>query len=104
MMIHYFKEAQLATPLCISGRLLEHDVKRIRLWLEMTAGPNGPRLAASEQLLISIDQSGSRPRVAEWLPATLQELDSLARIHSKLPLPPQAGQGISLSQKRSMSR
>jgi acyl-CoA thioester hydrolase len=98
-MIHYFKEAQLGTPLSVTGRLLEHDMKRIRLWLEMTAGAAGPRLAASEQLLISIDRSADPPRVANWLPTTRQELDALAKSHSQIPLPPQAGRGISLSRK-----
>jgi acyl-CoA thioester hydrolase len=99
-MIHYFKEAQLGTPLSVTGRLLDHDMKRIRLWLEMTAGSAGPQLAASEQLLISIDQSAGPPRVADWLPTTLQKLAALAKIHSQIPLPPQAGQGIRLSRKR----
>ena len=99
-MIHYFKEAYLGTPLSVTGRILDHDTKRIRLWLQMTEGLAGPRLAASEQLLISIDQSAGVPRVSNWLPATLEALDALAEIHHQIPIPAQAGQGISLSRKR----
>jgi acyl-CoA thioester hydrolase len=98
-MIHYFKEAHLGTPLSVTGRILDHDMKRVRLWLEMT-GLAGPPLAASEQLLISIDQSAGVPRVSNWLPATFEALNALAKIHHQIPVPAQAGQGISLSRKR----
>jgi acyl-CoA thioester hydrolase len=98
-MIHYFKEARLDTALSVAGRVLEHDNKRIRLWLEMTAGIIGPQLAASEQLLISIDQSGGAPRVASWQPTTLAALQALAKIHKQIPLPVRAGQGIVLARR-----
>ncbi len=53
MMLHYFKEAREGDALAVSCQLLEHDDKRMRVWLDMTA-PGGERLAASEQLLISV--------------------------------------------------
>jgi acyl-CoA thioester hydrolase len=99
-MIHYFMEAHLDTPLSVAARILDHDMKRLRLWLEMTAGLAGPRLAASEQLLISIDQSAGAPRVSNWLPATQEALNDLAKAHHQIPIPAQAGHGISLSRKR----
>jgi acyl-CoA thioester hydrolase len=98
-MIHYFKEAHLATPLSVSGRILEFDRKRVRLWLEMIAGPTGPLLAASEQLLISIDQSPGPPRVSNWPPMTLARLEGFAKTHAQISLPAQAGQGIRLSRR-----
>ncbi len=55
MMLHYFKEAKEGDALAVTCHLLEHDEKRMRVWLEMTA-PGGERLAASEQLLISVAQ------------------------------------------------
>ena len=56
MMLHYFKEAKEGDALAVSCQLLEHDDKRMRVWLDMTA-PGGERLAASEQLLISVAQN-----------------------------------------------
>ena len=53
MMLHYFREAREGEALTVDCRLIEHDDKRIRVWLEMfDAG--GERLAASEQLLLSV--------------------------------------------------
>jgi len=40
MMLHYFKEAKEGDMLAVSCQLLEHDDKRMRLWLDMTA-PSG---------------------------------------------------------------
>jgi acyl-CoA thioester hydrolase len=95
-MLHYFSEAGEGDSLTISCHLLEHDDKRLRVWLDMTGGPQGERLAASEQLLLSIDQSGSNARVAPWLPQTRAALDALAKAQSGLAPAAQAGLGITL--------
>jgi acyl-CoA thioester hydrolase len=99
-MVHFLKEARLDTPLCVTGQIIEHDSKRIRLWLEMTAGPSGPKLATSEQLLISIDQSEGVAKAADWRPLTSAALGALAAVHKMLPVPTEVGQGISLHRKR----
>jgi acyl-CoA thioester hydrolase len=99
-MVHFLKEARLDSPLSVTGQIIEHDSKRVRLWLEMTAGPSGPQLAASEQLLISIDQSEGVGKAANWRPLTLAALGALAAAHKTLPVPTEAGQGISLLRKR----
>jgi acyl-CoA thioester hydrolase len=99
-MVHFLKEARVDTPLSVTGQIIEHDNKRVRLWLNMTAGPSGPQLATSEQLLISIDHSGDVPKAATWRPSTLAALGALAAVHRKLATPIEAGQGISLLRKR----
>ncbi len=95
-LIHFKKEAHLDAPLSVSGRLLEHDTKRIRIWLEMRLGRDGSVLATSEQLQLSIDQSQSTPRAAPWRTETLAALEALARAHASIPVPAEAGQGIGL--------
>src|SRR5271157_4326505 len=35
MMLHYFREAREGEALAVSCRLIEHDDKRIRVWLEL---------------------------------------------------------------------
>ena len=96
-MLHYFSEAGEGESLTISCHLLEHDDKRLRVWLDMTGGPQGQRLAASEQLLLSIDQSGSGARVAPWLPQTRAALDALARPKAVSRPPRKPGWGSRLS-------
>jgi acyl-CoA thioester hydrolase len=98
MMLHYFKEAKEGQPLAVSCQLIEHDEKRIRVWLEMTDAGGEP-LAASEQLLLSVAQGPDPPRAAPWTFETLAALDALQRLHGSLARPPQAGAGIALKRR-----
>ena len=98
VMLHYFKEAKEGDALSVTCHLLEHDDKRMRLWLDMTA-PGGERLAASEQLLISVAQGDGGARAAPWRFETKAALDALARAQSGLPHPPAAGAGVALKRK-----
>ena len=44
MMLHYFKEGKEGDAFSVSCHLLEHDDKRMRVWLDMTAtGRRAPR-------------------------------------------------------------
>jgi len=95
MMLHYFKEAREGDAFSVSCQLLEHDDKRMRLWLEMTS-LEGERLAASEQLLISVAQGEGKARAAPWRFETKAALEALARAQSGLPHPERAGAGVTL--------
>jgi len=98
IMLHYFKEAKEGDAFSVSCHLLEHDDKRMRLWLEMTAR-SGERLAASEQLLISVALGDEGTRVVPWAHETKAALDALAKAQSGLAHPPAAGEGIALKRK-----
>ena len=78
MMLHYFKEAKEGDPLTVACHLLEHDDKRMRVWLDMMT-PGGERLAASEQLLISVAQADGGTQVVEWTFETKAALEALAK-------------------------
>ena len=95
VMLHYFKEAKEGDAFAVTCHLLEHDDKRMRLWLEMT-GRGGERLAASEQLLISVALSEAGARAVPWSFETKAALEALAKAQSGLPHPEQAGAGIAL--------
>ena len=94
-MLHYLQEASEGAPLFVACQLLEHDDKRMRVWLEMRAGRDGPVLAASEQLLLSIDKNDGA-RAAPWRMETLAALDALAKAHRGLAVPKLAGSGVAL--------
>ncbi len=98
MMLHYFKEAKQGDALAVSCHLLEHDDKRMRVWLDMTA-PGGERVAASEQLLISVAQSDGSARAVAWSFETKAALEALAKAQSGLPHPPAAGSGVALKRQ-----
>jgi acyl-CoA thioester hydrolase len=91
----YFAEATADDALVVGLRLLEHDGKRMRVWLEMSSRKGVP-IAASEQTLLSIDRSGAKPRVAEWRAETQSALDALAKAQRDLAAPSLAGRGVTL--------
>ena len=99
MMLHYFKEAKEGDALAVSCHLLEHDEKRMRVWLDMTLVGGGEPVAASEQLLISVAQGDGKPHAADWSFETKAALDALGKLHSALPHPPQAGAGVAMKRK-----
>ena len=98
MMLHYFKEAKEGDALAVSCHLLEHDDKRMRVWLVMTDA-GGERLAASEQLLLSVALTEEGPRAAPWSFESRAALEALAKVQAGAPHPPEAGAGVALKRK-----
>jgi acyl-CoA thioester hydrolase len=98
MMLHYFNEAKEGDALAVSCHLLEHDDKRMRVWLDMTDA-KGDRLAASEQLLLSVAKGDGGSRAAPWSFETLAALDALTKAQSGMAHPPQAGAGVALKRQ-----
>ena len=92
IMLHYFREVKQGAPLRVTAQVLECDDKRARLWMEMRSPPDGPVVAATEQLYLSVREA----RAAPWREATRARLAEMAAAHAALPTPPQAGKGISL--------
>jgi acyl-CoA thioester hydrolase len=98
IMLHYFKETKEGAALEVRCRVLEHDEKRLRIWLEMRERGEAALIAASEQLLLSVCQAEG-PRAAPWRAETKAALDEMSRGQSELAWPPQAGQGIRLKRQ-----
>ncbi len=95
-MIRYLHEASESEPLVLTGRILEADDKRIRVWAEMHHAVKGTLLATTEQLFLCVDQSGQAPRAARWPEPFAGRLKALAAEHAGLPVPAGAGEGIRL--------
>jgi acyl-CoA thioester hydrolase len=95
IMLHYLREAKLGAPLRVVAQLLEFDAKRARLWMEIRSPLDGPAIAATEQLYLSVRQ-GEETRAAPWRGESLAALQAMLSAHRDLPAPPQAGRGISL--------
>jgi acyl-CoA thioester hydrolase len=95
-MIRYLHEASESEPLVLTGRILEADDKRIRVWAEMHHAVKGTLLATTEQLFLCVDQAGQSPRAARWPEPFAGRLKALAAEHAALPAPAGAGEGIRL--------
>lgn len=94
-MLHYFREAHEGAALRVDCRLLEHDDKRVRVWLELFDA-EGERLAASEQLLLSVALGDEGGRAAPWTHETQAALDALQKLHGGLASPDGAGRGVEM--------
>jgi acyl-CoA thioester hydrolase len=95
-MIHYLHEAAENAPLVLTGRILESDDKRLRVWAEMHNASSATLLATTEQLLLCVDNSGPAPRAARWPEPFAGRLKALTAEHAALPIPASAGEGIRL--------
>jgi len=95
IMLHYLREAKLGEPLRVVAQLLEFDEKRARLWMEVRSPFDGPAIAATEQLYLSVRQA-EETRAAPWRAESLALLQKMMQAHSLLPTPLQSGRGISL--------
>jgi acyl-CoA thioester hydrolase len=70
--LNYLREIKEGARVRVDVRVLEHDAKRVRVYLEMYADERGEPVSASEQLLLHVDRSG--PRAAAF------DADVLARV------------------------
>ncbi len=95
IMLHYLREAKQGAPLRIVCQLLEFDAKRARLWMEMRSPLDGPTIAAAEQLFLSVRQA-EETRATAWREETSALLAEMMQAQAGLPVPAQAGRGISL--------
>ncbi|WP_310630744.1 thioesterase family protein [Paraburkholderia sp.] len=68
--LNYVREIKEGTPVRVEVSVLEHDAKRVRVYLEMFA--QEALVSASEQVLLHVDRAG--PRAAPF------DADVLARV------------------------
>ncbi len=94
MLIHYRLEAKHGENLEVFAHLLDHDHKKMHLWLEMRRGD--VVIALSEQLHVCVDQNLEPPRSAPFPLETATLLNVLRQDQAHLPKPELAGKGISI--------
>jgi acyl-CoA thioester hydrolase len=95
--LHYLHEIKEGATVCVDVRVLEHDAKRVRVYLEMFAGEGGEPVSASEQVLLHVDRSG--PRAAPFDADVLARVAALAAADAHFE-PRHAARAISLMQGR----
>lgn len=94
--ICYLKEAHLDEPLTLHLQLLDHDEKRLHVFLVMK-NANGDRVATSEQMLMGIDTAVGRPDAFPAVIAT--EIASLAKDQAAMETPKEVGRTIGIRRK-----
>jgi acyl-CoA thioester hydrolase len=95
--LNYFREVKEGTRLRVDVRVLEHDAKRVRVYLEMfgrEGGEDSEPVSASEQLLLHVDRAG--PRAAPFDADVLSRVAALAAAQAGFE-PRHAARAISLA-------
>jgi acyl-CoA thioester hydrolase len=88
----YLSELGAGEVVRVHFRHLDHDAKRARAMLTMTAVADGRPAATCELLLINMHVAQRKP--VAWSPAQTALWDRLRTAHASLPLLPQAGRAI----------
>ncbi len=94
--MHYLDELLVGAEFRVNFRLIDHDAKRMHLFLEMI-NTSGVVVALSEQLLMNVDLTTRRSTpYPEWVQGRLAQLQTA---HDVLPLPPQLGAALGIRRK-----
>ncbi len=95
--VHYLGELRLGDPLRITTQLLESDDKRFRIFHQLYHAQENFLSATNEIKSIGFDLK--QRRVTRFSGDVLKRLSVLQEEHGRLPLPAQAGHGISLAKR-----
>ncbi|GAA0591744.1 thioesterase family protein [Virgibacillus siamensis] len=95
--ICYLDEMKLGERFEIHLSLLDYDAKRAHVFFELY-GEEGKRAAASEQMLMGIDQTSGRP--APFPEDVFASLKELAAQHTPAEKPKEAGRVIGIRSKK----
>jgi len=95
--INYLSEVVEADPLEVTGRLMDHDAKRIHAYFEMHHGTDGRIVAAMEQIGIHVSMETRRP--VEFEAGVTARLASMSAAHRGLPAAEYAGRVIGIRRR-----
>lgn len=94
----YEREVTVGERVRVITRIMGADAKRLHLFQEMFRAETGERVAAHEQMTLSIDLRIRR--VAPWAEDRLPVLEEAARVQSREPVPPGVGRRIAMPAPR----
>ncbi len=96
-MLHYIGELLEGERFRIEMRLLDHDAKKLHLYMEMRRASDGTLCATSEQLVVNVDLEARRSApYPDW---ALRRIEALARAHAGLERPARAGASVGIRRK-----
>ena len=80
--------------LYVTAQLLSHDEKRFRLFTTTHRADDDSVVSTSEHMLLHVDTRIDKACPAD--PAIVARLAEIARVHDRLPHPPQAGRSVGM--------
>lgn len=92
--LRYLREIRQQAELRVEGRLLEHDAKRLRLYLSLHRDEEADAAAGCELMLLNVDPGLGRS--APFSAPVRHSLDALSRRQAGLPWPEDCGRRIEM--------
>jgi carnitine 3-dehydrogenase len=90
--VNYFAQAKAGNHLYVTVQLLSHDDKRLRIFTAMHRADDDVLVATAEHMMLHVDTTVDK--AVPFLPSMRAELDEIAKHHSQLASPVQAGRAI----------
>ena len=95
--LHYIGELLEGERFRVTMQLLDHDPKKLHLYMEMRRIPDGALCAVTEQLVVNVDLETRRSApYPDW---AQRRIAALAEAHAKLPRPERAGSAVGIRRK-----
>ncbi|MDH3688688.1 MAG: thioesterase family protein [Gammaproteobacteria bacterium] len=95
--VNYLQEVQLGDPLCVTTQLLGADEKRFRLHHTMSHETQGFVAATNEVMALGFDLNARK--LMKFKESVQAQLRQVLVEHAALPLPKNAGRGISMDKR-----
>jgi len=95
--VNYLQEVKEGDALRFDVQLLDHDTKRLHVFMRMFHASEGYLAATEEFITLHVDMTTRR--AAPFPAGTLKKLEALRTAHAALPTPPNVGRALSLKRK-----
>lgn len=95
--LHYIGELLEGQTFRVEARLIDHDAKKMHIYMEMYRQPDRALCATSEQLIVNVDLETRRS--TPYPPDALARIAALAKAHSRLPRPERVGAAVGIRRK-----
>jgi acyl-CoA thioester hydrolase len=95
----YLRELKAGDPVHADVQILDHDARRVHLFLTLRHHDAGFLSATSEQLAIHVDMAVRKS--APWPADILARLRAIAEAHRALPRPERAGRSVGIARNAS---
>jgi carnitine 3-dehydrogenase len=92
--INFAAQTRAGDHLYVTAQLLSHDEKRFRLFTTTHRADDDSVVSTSEHMLLHVDTRIDKACPAD--PAIVSRLAEIARVHDRLPHPPQAGRSVGM--------
>ena len=99
--VNYLQEVVLDDPLVFQLQVLDHDAKRVHLFLQMHHATSGYRAATSEQLAVHVDLD--RRRSAPFPDPVLRQIAAMHKAHAAQDRAAEVGAVIGIRRKQGVA-